>query len=396
MFKKTSLYGVTALALSFAALPATITVSPAHAQTASYTATTKSETSAPASAPAPSTSSSSGTSSQAAKTSGSGVFDFSDSPSSPTALEDLAADTLEETDQMIESLSGTPQPTERAEPKSSSDDSKIRWYDDNGTPYSPEYYEWEPGAFLLALQRDPQLPPGHFKLYMSATKSFVSCLKILNAKHSTEFNPSGLMTIKVEKFTVDGRDMPRYPHYQCNTTPQQPSVTVNLSKELLEENNVKKIRFKAGKSAETYLVKVTDNYIQLTPENRRYPQDIANRFRPMEVNGVNTTMKLWFYPENTVILTADGTDKDITLENRLYDLARSKGLTPLNEVVPEHDTFRKAPGQHYFVDKMGRYKVGNGELFDYIQADAMKFGLEADEPVKKNVAVFIRKPGQYD
>ncbi len=388
MFKKTCLYSVAAIALSLVAAPV-------YAQTAGLTATTpaaKPAASAPATPAAPSSSG--------------GAVDFSGSSTTPTAMENMAADAVAETDDMIGNLSGevpaSSGPTgnevssDNGVSYEASDTGKPRWYDDNGTPFSDKYYELDAGGVMLALQRDPSLPVGHFVLFMSATKSFASCLKIINPKHSTEFDEGGTMTIKMEKFTVDARDMPRYPHYECNTTPQQAAVHINLSKELLQDNNVKKIKFKTGKSSENYLVKITDDYIQLTPETRRNPQDRSNRFRPLQVNGVANTLKLWFYPENTVILTADGTAKDITLENRLIDLARSKGLTPLDDEMADHANFRRQPNQYYFVDKNGRYKVGNGELFDYIQADAMKFGLEADEPIKKNVAVFIRKPGQYD
>lgn len=389
MFKKTCLYGVAAIALSLIAVPA-------YAQTAPLTATTP-----PASKPAASAPSTS-----AAPSTSGGTVDFSGSSTTPTALENMAANAVAATDSMIDGLSGNGSlsPDEKNNTVTSddgafyepADSSKPRWYDDNGNPFSEKYYEREPGGVLLALQRDPSLPVGHFVLFMSATNNFVGCVKIINPKHSTEFDENGIMTIKMEKFIIDKRDMPRYPHYECNTAPQEAGVHINLSKELLQDNNVKKIKFKTGKSSENYLVKITDDYIQLTPETRRNPQDISNRFRPLEVNGVATTMKLWFYPENTVILTADGTAKDITLESRLMDLARSKGLTPLDDVMPDHANFRKQPNRYYFVDKNDRYKVGNGELFDYIQVDTMKFGLEADEPIKKNVAVFISKPGQYD
>lgn len=352
MFKKTCLYGVAAIALSLVAVPA-------YAQTAPSTAT-----------PPPPPAAESG---------------------AAEAFEDLAADTA-----AAEDMAGAEEKAADAPSSAAADPGKPRWYDDNGNPFNNKYYEREPGDVLLALQRDPTLPVGHFVLFMSATNSFVGCLKIINPKHSTEFDENGTMTIKMEKYIIDARDMPRYAHYECNTAPQEAVVRINLSKELLRENNVKKIKFRTGKTSEFFLVKLTDNYVQLTPESRHHPQSCCNRFRPLEVNGVATTMKLWFYPENTVILTADGTDKDITLENRLMELARSKGLTPLADIMPDHVNFRKQPNRYYFVDKNGRYKPGNGELFDYIQTDAMKFGLEADEPVKKNVAVFIRKPGQYD
>lgn len=388
MLKRTCLYGVAAIALC-------LTAAPVYAQTASYTATTppaQSSSSSPSSSAAPATPSS--------PSSGGGVYDIPSSSTTPTVMENLAAQTEAAADDLIGGLTGSKaapaRPSSSSDVFSPADSDKPRWYDDNGNPFTERYFEAEPAALLLALQRDPHLPPGHFVLHMSAMKSFVSCLKIHNPKHSVEFNESGIMTIKMEKFIVDARDMPRYPHYECNTTPQQPGVYVNLSKDLLQEHNVKKIKFKVGETSENYLVKLTDHYIQLTPETRRHPQDIANRFRPLEVSGVSSTMKFWFYPEGTLILNADGASKDVTLESRLTDMARSKGLTPLTDIIPEHSTFRKQPDRYYFVDSQGRYKIGDGELFDYIQADAMKFGLEADEPIKKNVAVFARKPGRYD
>lgn len=357
MFKKTCLYGVAAIALSLIAVPA-------HAQTASLGATTTS------------------------------------------AMGSMTTDSITETDDLMGALSsdnpatrgstGNEISSNDGESYAPTNANNPRWYDDNGIPFDHKYYEMEASDITLALQRGSNLPAGHFVLFMSATNSFASCIKITNPKYSTTFDESGTMTIAMGKFTIDARDMPRYPHYECNTAPQQAAVYVNLSQQLLQDNGVKKIKFKAGKSSENYLVKITDDYIQLTPETRRDPKDVSNRFRPLEVNGVATTMKHWFYPENTVILTAVGTAKDVTLESRLMELARSKGLTPLSETMPDHAHFRKQPDHYYFIDKQGRYKAGNGELFDYIQADAMKFGLEADEPVKKNVAVFIRKPGQYD
>ncbi len=276
------------------------------------------------------------------------------------------------------------------------DPNKPRWYDDNGIPFSDKYYEMEASGVTMALQRGADLPPGHFVLSMSAVKTFSSCVKIVNPRYATSFDDNGTMTISMGKFIVDARDMPRYAHYECNGTPQRASVNVNMSKELLQDNNVKKIKLKTGQSSENYTVKITNDFIQLLPETRRNPKDINNRFRPMQASGVENALKLWFYPENTVILSADGSGKDLTLEKSLMDLARSKGLTPLTETMPEHASFRKQANHYYFIDKQGRYKAGNGTLFDYIQADAMRYGLEADEPIKKNVAVFIRKPGIYD
>ena len=273
---------------------------------------------------------------------------------------------------------------------------KPNYYDPYGNPYSKEYGELWPMGVLMGLQRDPNLPTGHFVLFMSMTKTFVGCLKVSNPKYGTEFK-DGMLIITLEKYTVDQRDMPRYPHYQCNMAPQEATIKIPLSKQLLTDNAVKKIKFRVDKTTETYNVKMTDEYIQLISESRQPPSSEINRFRPDQRNqGITNPLKFWFYPENTFILSADGISKDITMENDLVNLARSKGLTPLNDIFPDHKNYRKKADMYYFVDKDGRYKNVNNELFDYLQVDAMRYGLEADEPIKKNVAVFIRKPGQYE
>ncbi len=275
-----------------------------------------------------------------------------------------------------------------------SSNNKPSYYDVYGNPYNTwKYYEVQPDNVLIALQRDTELPAGHFILHMSVGKSFVSCTKILNPKYSVKFE-NEIMFVDIEKFAIDERDMPRYPHYECNTAPKEPMARVNLSKDQLKEHNVKQVKFRTDKTTVKYNVKMTDDYIQLIPDSRVPPD--RNRFRPLDVDGVTNPLKFWFYPEGTVILSADGASKDITIESKLTELAQSKGLTPLDEVIPDHAHYRKKPDRFYFVDKEKRYTSSEDGLFDYIQTDAMKYGLEADEPIKKNLAVFIRKPGRYD
>lgn len=272
---------------------------------------------------------------------------------------------------------------------------KRSYYDQYGNPYSSKYHESEAGGILIALQRDPELPAGNFVLFLSMAKSYVGCTKVMPPKYSTEF-VGDTMIVKIEKAIIDQRDMPRYAHYECNSAPKEPSISINLNKQLLEDHQVKKIKFRQDKTSETFKVKMTDDYIQLTPEARRDPNSLLNRFRPLNVDSATNPLKFWFYPEGTVILSADGASKDITIESKLIELARSKGLTPLNDIIPDHAHYRKKSDRFYFVDKQNRYNASEDGLFDYIQTDAMKYGLEADEPIKKNLAVFIRKPGRYD
>ena len=202
------------------------------------------------------------------------------------------------------------------------------------------------------------------------------------------------MEITLGRRTIDKRNMPRYAHFECNLSLQESRATLIMGKDLLRDNGVKRIRFRAPGTVENFDVKWTEEYIQLVPSYGKNPA--VMRFQAREVSGIRNPLKLWFYPENTVILKAEGASKDVVLAGRMEELAKRLGLQPLATVMPNHQSTHKLPEEFYFIDTKGHYPNAKGELLDYIQADVMKYGLEADEPAQKSVAVFIRKPGQYD
>ena len=202
------------------------------------------------------------------------------------------------------------------------------------------------------------------------------------------------MEITMGARTTDERNMPQYAHFECNLAEQESAANIILSKQLLRDNNVKRIRFRAPGTVELFEVKMDDNYIQLVPANNRKPSTM--RFRARKINDINNPLKFWFYPENTVILSAEGMDKDVVLAGRVTELAARLGLAPLETTMPTHKSTHKTGSGLYFVDTKSHYANAKGDLLDYVQADYMKYGLDADEPAQKSVAVFIRKPGQYD
>lgn len=270
---------------------------------------------------------------------------------------------------------------------------KPSFYDPEGTPYSKDYFEDNFEGIRLALQHDPSRIPGQFNLHISVSQPSTSCIKFSNPSYTTTMT-AGTMEVVLGKRTVDKRNMPRYAHFECDLQTQESAADLPLSKELIRDNNISKIRFRGQGIIENYDVKLTDEFVQLTPSQNKDPA--LMRFTVREVTNLINPLRLWFYPENTVILTAEGAHDDVVLAGELKSLAQRLGLEPLETMMPNFKSPRKKPDGFYFVDTKGRYPNANGELLDYVQADVMKFGLEADEPAKENIAVFIRKPGQYD
>ena len=290
-------------------------------------------------------------------------------------------------------MAGTPAYAQSTSGNPTYSGNKPAHYDPDGVPYDEKYFEEGYTGVSLALARDPALPPDQFRMNLSVSQAGTGCMKLNNPGYSTKFI-SGTMEITMGARTTDERNMPQYAHFECNLAEQESAASIVLGKQLLQENGVKKIRFRAPGSIENFEVKMGDNYIQLLPANNRAPDTM--RFKARKITDIANPLKLWFYPENTVILTAEGADKDVVLAGRIKEMAARFGLEPLETIIPSHKSTHRNINGFYFIDTKGQYKDAKGDLLDYAQADIMKYGLDADEPAQKNVAVFIRKPGQYD
>lgn len=266
-------------------------------------------------------------------------------------------------------------------------------YDSSGEPFTSKYFKRTPCSVSMSLQRRDDLPTGFFVMHITAAEEVSSCAKYGKMEDHLEFKEK-LLDISIGDYTVDMRDLPQYAHYQCDTKPQQPYTDIVLNKDVLREKKIERMRFRMATGTETYNVKINDNSILLTPEMAKPAACL--KCKPAQVANSSNPLRFWFYPEGTVILSADNAGKDLVLSEQIKTLAESRGLVPLTSVMPHHVPPRSTQDALYFIDKKGEFSEAKGELLDYVQVDTMKFGLEADEPAKKDVGVFIRKPGQYD
>jgi len=266
-------------------------------------------------------------------------------------------------------------------------------YDSSGEPFTSKYFKRTPSSVSMSLQRRADLPIGFFVLHITASEEISSCAKYGKMADQLEFK-EGFVEINIGDYTVDMRDLPQYAHYQCDTKPQQPYTDIVLNKDLLRDKKIERIRFRKPSGIESYKVTINDSFILLTPEVGKSSTCLG--CKPAKNANSSNPLRFWFYPEGTVILSADNAGKDLVLSEQIKTLAESRGLVPLTSVMPHHVPPRSTQDALYFIDKKGEFSEAKGELLDYVQVDTMKFGLEADEPAKKDVGVFIRKPGQYD
>lgn len=267
-------------------------------------------------------------------------------------------------------------------------------YDSSGEPFTSKYFKRTPSSVSMSFQRRDDLPTGFFVLHITASEEISSCAKYGKMADQLEFKEK-FLEINIGDYTVDMRDLPQYAHYQCDTKPQQPYTDIVLNKDLLRDKKIERLRLRKPSGIESYKVTINDNFILLTPEVTNKPTACLGCKPVKNVNSSNP-LRFWFYPEGTVILSADNASKDLVLSEQIKTLADSRGLVPLTSVMPHHVPPRSTKDALYFIDKKGQFGEAKGELLDYVQVDTMKFGLEADEPAKKDVGVFIRKPGQYD
>src|SRR5690606_7021713 len=144
-------------------------------------------------------------------------------------------------------------------------------YDEYGVPYSNKYYQRSPARIAMALMRHPTLDDGFFILHLTASdNAYGGCIKFSELPYDISFKDI-YMDLTVEAYTVDMRDSGQGPHYNCPEHAKAPTASVVLSKDLLRQNNVQRIRLKTvGGLTQYYDLELGDHRVRLRPS-----EDIA-------------------------------------------------------------------------------------------------------------------------
>ncbi|MFN3827999.1 MAG: hypothetical protein ACK4NR_10300 [Micavibrio sp.] len=286
--------------------------------------------------------------------------------------------------------------------------------DDQGVPYSADYYRQSLKLVDITLQNREGLLPGQFVVHAFEHTAFTSgCAKLSNIPVTVEY-VANFVRITYDDYVVDMRDQDGN-GTTCNKPIVPPSADVVLDRAVLEEKGIEKIRFVYRNSPCEMDIEVTDHMARLWPSYADDP-DMENLPDGINIGTLKSSgylsaihgpvvdsvslggygaSTIWFYPENTVILyvpNADSNKANPAIKSKLDALAATRGLSPLEDSIPEFKSPLNDKNAYYYVAKGDRYSQAKGDLLDYIELDTMKYGLEGDEPAKKQMAVYVRKP----
>lgn len=286
--------------------------------------------------------------------------------------------------------------------------------DDQGVPYSSKYYRKSMSLVDIILTRPDNLLPGQFVLHARERGTFSSgCAKLSDIPVTVEYI-ANFVRVTYDDYVVDMRNQDGN-GTTCNQPINPPSADVVLDKAVLEEKGISKLRLVYKNEPIEVELELNDHMARLWPPYARDPNmsELPALFNigtmqssgllsaiggpaidgmPLSSFGAST---IWFYPENTVILyvpNADSNKANPAIKSKLDALAATRGLSPLEESIPEFKSPLNDKNAYYYVAKGDRYSQAKGDLLDYIELDTMKYGLEGDEPAKKQMAVYVRKP----
>ncbi|MCC6597691.1 MAG: hypothetical protein IT559_02760 [Alphaproteobacteria bacterium] len=269
-------------------------------------------------------------------------------------------------------------------------------------PYDPQYrpkpqIDSGPGADLLpasslraSLVRQPDAED-HFILRLSAPVVITGCLKKNDTK--IDITKQGEMLqikltgepISPDQYTV------RYAQYSCDTQTGLSAADIDFSADTLTEDGIKNIRINAdgGLIIGTYTLRIDEQKIVL---DKATPGGTAR--------GGAGQITLWRYPANTYVLSAPDIDiGDESIIREIRAMARGKGLTPLEEILPGFTPQDQNRKKIYIVDERGIFRdQATGETnkafaIGSIQQDEIYYtaGMAQHRPIKK--IVMAKPPG---
>lgn len=255
--------------------------------------------------------------------------------------------------------------------------------------YGKLYYKKNPAAIMLSLARAPGLEAGQFILRLEAKDGISGCAKLSPLSYEVSF--SGIyMDVTISDYTVDMRNPGKTTLYGCAFAPQTPAADIPLNISDIKDKGTKRIRFHADGLLEYYDIKYTDSHITLalSPDGPPGPK----RYRPLAANGIKDPLTFWFYPQNTLVLYAPAARKDENMGAAIEAFARTKGLTPLQEIYSDFSPPLAPPAFYYYVDSTGFF---NGLVIG--ESGSAVGTLNINRKTGPDVLyLFARRPGRYE
>ncbi len=223
----------------------------------------------------------------------------------------------------------------------------------------------------LLRQNDPS---GEAVLHLSTAVNLSGCPRVNPLRHDVQINDIYL-DIVIKGYTIDFRDMPQAPQYACKQDAQYATADIPIDRTLIESNKIQKIRLRLdhGRGSDDYAVILNTNTMELIPQTQTI-------FKPMRApRGGQLALTHWYYPENTIILSAPSTPRGVR-NAAVIEFARQSGLTDLAGLFPDFTPPGRQNDLHYYVD----------------QAGTLADKIPARDRVNLNNTIQARRPGSYE
>ncbi len=149
--------------------------------------------------------------------------------------------------------------------------------------------------------------------------------------------------------TLDGGDItpakkPSYGLSSCTMQSGAPFTDIPFDAETLRENSTYKIEIKSKAAGKLYDIQLKHGAEKLTLETElKTPVNIPRHEK-------EKTLYLWDYPQKTVVLSANGIDKNMNRLKELKSFASSNGLIPLHEILESFPQPRPNSKELFYVD----------------------------------------------
>ncbi len=174
----------------------------------------------------------------------------------------------------------------------------------------------------------------------------------------------------------------RYAHFQCDVRSQYAYFDLPLNREDLLEKGIHTITINTDSG-----------------QFRKITLDV-NDDRVIAMASAGGIATYWFYPENTVVLTASENLSD-DARSELNTRARSAGLIPMAEEMATYDAGSALANNAYFIDNTGHLKkqiaeAGKPVAFGTVSTTETYFGPNGQYKQPRNIQVFAKLPGAHE
>lgn len=176
-------------------------------------------------------------------------------------------------------------------------------------------------------------------------------------------------------------------HYSCNDQNNLLKTELRLSRSELEEKNIRQLKVNLEPATMAFDVYLTDEMIDLKSTS----------------NPLISPETYWFLPKNTVVLQVSMLDEQELSSpkvlTQIAHLAESKGLTPIEDSIPNYTPYKNRVGRYYFTDKRQdtiKSLENTPVIIGNIVIEEEFFGPNGKYMREKPIQVYAQKPDIND